>query len=886
MNTMTCAKKSLLGGAAAFAIIAYGDFACAQASTASPPATPGAEQVSDTEVEAIVVTGTLLRGVAPTGTNVVTMNADQIVRSGATSSNQVLARVPQVASAFNKVPSLSATDGGNSVIRPNLRNLGAAGGNTTLILVDGHRQVNAGILITSPDPDVIPPSVLERVDIVPDGGSSIYGSDAIGGVINFITKKSFDGVQVDARYGAANSYKSFDTSLTVGKAWDTGSSYIAATYAKNDAIFGKDRDYVRQIAPNNGYCAPGTVFISNGGTTNSYALPGRTAGTQTSCDYTDNLSIIPAQQRVSLYGAFNQELSGAVELDVRGFYTRRTTSNYRDFNQPGDYGQSVTITSANPFYSPIGATDPGVQTVHLSYAGLTSNKIENSLDEFGLTPTLKADLGSGWQARVLGNFQRSTVVTRTPQIDAVAQERALAGTTTTTALNPYNLSATSRSVLDSILGQEYARAQQDLVNARAIVDGSLFELPGGSVHVAVGAEFTRETLKNQIIGTFRGGADVSRKVESAFGEVAVPIVGSANAMPGVQSLTLSASGRYDHYSDFGGTFNPKVGVTYKPISDVTIRANWGKSFNAPSLADKDGAPDTRAILISASSWVDPTDPASNANRPTILLAGGNANLKPQKAKTWSAGFDITPSIAPGLRLSTTLYNIDMSNQIGIIPIFTGNTYVPTYAAYYLKNPTLAQATAIIGNLPIVGASSIASLYGGVNGDPYVLLDARRQNLGLLKQRGVDFNATYTAPTDFGSITFSTGGTYTLRRKISGGVGVPFTNDLKTPGASRFSLLSSIGANVGQFNGTVTWTHSAGYKLNPAVATQTKVDAFDTVDVFMGYDFKGEGLSKDLSVSVNVANLFNQDPPFYNQDPGFTNGSTLGRLVQVGVSKRF
>ncbi len=153
----------------------------------------------------IVVTGTLLRGVAPTGTNLVGVTREDVLVSGAANANDLLASIPQVGN-FMTQP-VGTGQFGAPLVRPNIRNLGSSGGATTLVLMNGHRLVGAGILQTTADPSIIPPDVIERVEVVPDGGSAIYGSDAIGGVINFITRKSFNGIGANARYGFAEDYK-------------------------------------------------------------------------------------------------------------------------------------------------------------------------------------------------------------------------------------------------------------------------------------------------------------------------------------------------------------------------------------------------------------------------------------------------------------------------------------------------------------------------------------------------------------------------------------------------------------------------------------------------------------------------------------------------------
>lgn len=893
-------------------------FACANTAAAqvSQPvgSGPADQSVASQEVETsgdaqgeqdIVVTGTLIRGIAPVGTNVVGLSSADIVATGASSANQILARVPQVTSAFNQTPALSSGNAGLTVVRPNLRNLPAVGGSTTLVLIDGHRAVNAGVLQTSPDPDVIPPSVLERVDVMPDGGSSIYGSDAVGGVINFITRRRFDGIEANARYGFADEYHQFDANITAGEDWGSGSGYLSYAFVTHNEILGRDRDYVRQITPNTGRCAPGTVTITRPGapaTTTTYALPGRTPGTVSTCDATDNLSIFPREERHSIFGSLMQEVSDGVTFEVKGFYTRRETTHYYDFNSPNatfnGLAQSGTITQStltvpgNPYYVPIAPNDPGTQTVGFSYAGVFDNRGRVRLDEFGVTPTLTADLGGGWQFRALGNYGRSIVESHATNVDVVAQNAALAGTTLATALNPYDPGASNAAVLSSIFRENYNRAKQELINGRAIVDGSLATIGGGDIRLAAGVEYIRERFRSRVGIVVPGRENTAaqgiadRNVKSVFAELVVPVIGASNATSFAQSLTLSASGRYDHYSDFGDTFNPKVGLTFKPIDWFTIRGNYGTSFNAPSLADTAGAADTRVQVLDFSPWRAPGDPASEAARRTVLLAGGNVGLGPQKADTWSIGADLKPSMIEGLTLSATYYSISLKDQIAIIPFTSGIAYTsPAYAAFVTKNPTLAQLQAAAGSLPVAGAASLAALYAG-GASPYVLFDARRQNLGQLKQDGIDFNVSYATDTSFGSINAGIGGTYTLSRRSAPVAGAAFIDALNSPGASRFGFVASLGGTVGGLTANATLTHSAGYDILPAVGTQTKVDAFDTVDLFFAYDLGQSGWLEDTSLTLNVGNLFDEDPSFYNQDPGYTNGSTLGRFVQIGIRKKF
>src|SRR5580700_9478594 len=152
------------------------------------------------KLEEIVVTGTLIRGVAPTGAELISVTPQDIQATGATSTDQLLSSIPQIGNFFNNPPQIASGNNGSLQInRPSIRplpNPNSATGALSLVLVDGHRIVGAGVSQSAPDPDVLPTSVIERVEIVPDGGSSIYGADAVGGVINFVTKRHFSGVDV------------------------------------------------------------------------------------------------------------------------------------------------------------------------------------------------------------------------------------------------------------------------------------------------------------------------------------------------------------------------------------------------------------------------------------------------------------------------------------------------------------------------------------------------------------------------------------------------------------------------------------------------------------------------------------------------------------------
>lgn len=875
-------KNHLLVGASAAVLALVSHSANAQ-TTGAPSDAVNQAASADAKESDIVVTGTLLRGIAPTGTNIVSLSRQEITATGAMSANEILANIPQVTTAFLSTPTVSANDGGIPNFRPNIRDLGRASGSTTLVLVDGHRL--AGV---TGDSDAIPPGVLERVEVVPDGGSSTYGSDAIGGVINFITRKKFDGLEVIARHGIAKNYATTDINLTAGKIWDTGSAYISYAYQKNDAILGKDRGYMRQIAPNQGYCSPGTI-VANGTT---YALPDRVPGTLTNCDVTDDVSFWPAVRRNTIFAAFNQEITDFLSFDVRGQYVRRETTSYYDFRSASP--QTLTFNDSNPYFQSIAGETS--QTVLTSFAGVLDNRTRIKLDGFQITPTLTAQLGGSWQLRVMGNYGTNVLDQRGSTVDAGAIAAGLAGTTMATALNPYDLGASNPAVLGSIARTGILSSRSENYNIRGIADGVLLSLPGGDVHLAVGVEYQRDKTSDIKNGTAILGQeedlppalpDYARNIKSIFGELAVPIVGADNAMGGIQALTLSASARYDKYSDVGGTFNPKFGLTYSPVDWVKIRGNWGTSFNAPT-------PDQRSAIQVAGALPVQFVPGQQAPW-TIILAGFSPDVKPQTADTWSVGFDVTPPVVPGLRVSATYYNVFLKDQIGLLGLgqigFTPalDNFVKdnqTCATYLPQYPT--QSIPFLVPLPVACS---------LNPQPtFAFLDLRQQNLGQLKQDGLDFDLAYNREVGFGTVNARFAGTYLLSRKSAVVAGAPFVDELKGAGTSRLSFVATVGAQVGNVTGSVSWNHKQGYDLNPVVTsarfgTQGHVGSFNTVDLFLAYQIPSDWLPGETSLTLNVTNLFDQDPPFYNGCIGtalcgFSNGSTLGRLATLGIRTKF
>jgi iron complex outermembrane receptor protein len=874
----------------------------------------GAQDDAATSDDTIVVTGTLIRGIAPVGSATVGLSEQSIEASGATSTNDLLARIPQISGFGQKSTAGTNLTGNNATgmgvnqyfqtTPPNLRDLlanGAVGSTVTLIMLDGHRIVPVGTGGNAPDPDVVPPSALERVEVVLDGGSSLYGSDAIGGVINFITRKRYDGVGVRASYGFADDYYAYELGGIVGKEWNGGSAYVSYSYTKSDALFGSEREAIKAIDWNTGLptglqCDQANVNVG----THFYAMPNLTLGTKNLCDVTDNQAAIPAEERHSVLASFNQDIGDKINFEVKAFYTKRNM--HGNGGTVFSNGTTVTVPNTYYYYRNLPGADSGKsQTVNFNYAPIVGDRYnvrDSQIVEWGITPQLHFDLGGNWQLRLMGNFGWSESQYKNQDVNLTLQRNYALGTTAATAINYYDLAATqNKSLIADVLNwQDSGFARSMLGNLRAVIDGPLLELPGGAVRLAAGAEYTHDSYKVRGGNTVRDAEDtlpfrhISRHVEALFGEVFVPVFGSGNATPGFHSLELSASIRWDHYSDFGDTTNPKFGITWAPFEGIQFRGSWAKSFNAPTLANQ-LASGNNYITATNSFLVIPTSgmPAPTSGQYNVVQQGSFPNLQPQTGKSWSVGMDLLPTLIDGFRATVNYYNVEFKGQLARPPIFDARLMFNEYRQYWNLAPTEAAFLDAIAGMSNEQAIKDQFLPWADKGALliYEIMDYRLRNLGTTKLSGIDFSVGYRREVGFGTVDLTLDGNYKLHREFAGNgvVFTPFDLDLE----SRFKFAATLGTTVDDLRAELRWNHIGGYDVvRAANQPQDRVNASNTLDLYLRYDLSGVLKSKNLSVSLNVDNLFDQDPPEnrLTGSPGFILASPIGRFVRFGINAGF
>jgi iron complex outermembrane recepter protein len=926
------------------------------------------QKEEDNELSEVVVTGTLIRGIAPTGANTFTVTREDVSATGASTMNQVLATVPQIGNFFNQLPQVDITSPAGTassipISKPNLRALptgNTSSGATTLILVDGQRQVNIGFLSpgngqASPDSESLPPGALERMEISTDSSSSTYGADAIGGVINYVTRRRFDGLQVSLRGGAASAYQTFDSSIMAGKDWGRGSLYGAWDYATHDAVYGRDRSFYNGIywaprafpgtgtpvytlpagTPRGTQCDTPNITVAGAPTSTPY-LAGPTsvsvAALPVVCDTSNDNRLYPPERHNSVLLSLAEDFSDRLKLDVRLRYSDRNSTTvdgpFRGSATMG-YGAGPGTAGYNPWYRPAPAPFATAnQTVNFSYGpvfGPEGARVFTEFEQWGITPSITYDFTPNWQMRASFNYGASKSTSRGTCIDANVLTAATSATatnlTTATAFNAYDVTQNSPTLLAALRNCQQARDGRDkLTNPKIVVDGKLFKMPGGYFRVAGGAEYSGERYEsrfnNAAISSAPGYIETlpfihySRHVTALFAEVNIPIFGPDNARTLARALSVSYSGRYDKYSDFGKTVNPKLGLSYKPVDWLTLRGNWSKSFNAPTPVDELGAQNTFIArfdgavnfccgVIIPTGAVAPTPGTAY----TYVLVGSDKDMKPQTGTSYSVGADIELRFIEGLRASVSYYSIDYFGALGIPNYFAGQAVFTNlyrqFGRFCPQNVPGLPTTAIpaceftqADVLAWLGLSTTGLTFplSDVASRPtYSLVDFRTRNLGNTKLRGVDFSMNYVHPTGFGSIDASVGGNTQLTNEAQSVTGAPFFSTLTT-GTPHYRLSASLGFDVGQLRAQARMNHTGGFRLNPAVGLyQDHVSSFSPVDLYFRYKMGKDrsGWLADLEWTLNITNALDTDPPILRSDNGngFTNGASLGRFWQLGVSKK-
>lgn len=700
--------ESELGRVSAFAL-AITMMGMASTVVAQEAATlPPAADAKAVKLEKIEVTGSRIkRGVDAEGASpIVVITRAQIDREGYNSVTEVLENLSQNSGGtLSSQGSLFGTTAAASSI--DLRSFGAG---RTLTLIDGRRLPifpNDFSGSQSADLSSIPFAMVERIEVLTDGASAIYGSDAVGGVVNIITKKNFKGTAVTARMGGTEEggYENQRAQVVSGSKFEGGGSFlVTADYFKHEALPLTKRDYAASdfIAPGNGSLF-GSNFAPEDGS------PGlRDPNCGTPADSLGGLGV------------------------VRGTVCRFDRSQFRQFfpdYSAGSFSARLDFdTSFGKSFSRVyffenssrGQAEPNAYGGGEGFRPPSQQVIDPSVHNFGTVPAGAANNPTtGTANEVAGNFQRRLVEfgprREHSEARAVSLVQGFAGSfgahdwEAGLTLSKVNLTTARPNIISSLLDNEVANNGLDLFQPipqsivdrfsfsseraaetnDAILDATLsgplagLKLQGGAAQYSLHVDLQRTSYKDifdpltEAGDTFDGGVSGagSRKYAAIGGEVSLPVLDMAG-----QTVNLNLAGRYDRYYDdskVGGAFSPKASLEYRPRAEVLVRGSYARIFRAPSLQDLFGGQS-----IGFSTVSDPTRctqlggtpddttstiPACNPNDPfyTVQSAqvatGSNPDLKEETGKTLNIGFVVDP--IKELSLSLDYYEVELKDIV-------------------------------------------------------------------------------------------------------------------------------------------------------------------------------------------------------------------------------
>jgi iron complex outermembrane receptor protein len=855
-------------------------------------------EAATAEDSEIVVVGSRMRGVTPVGSTVISLGRDDIEQSAAVTVDRLIKEIPQNFDLGVSENSRAQSGGSGNITYGNSVNLRGIGPYATLVLIDGHRVVNNSRSI---DPSVLPTLGVERVEVIADGASAIYGSDAVAGVVNLVPRRRLDGVEAFARAGIADEgdFHEYALGAAIGKVFGRGQIMLAYEHVERSNLSGDDRDFfVSDQTPfgGNDYrttrCSPGniraagvTYAIPQGGVTQATA-GSLAAGTLNRCNDLTGQDLFPEQQYDSVNGTATFEVTDWLSVFADGFYSKR------DFYRRGAFpSTSLTVPSTNAFFvRPAGFTGSSYTIDYSFRDDVPAGDTFGYAESWQVTPGVRIQLPFDWQLEgLVGIGETHDFSGAYTGINNAALGAALRSSDPNTAFDPYGLGRTSQAVLDEIANQIFlAPTNGKLTAYEARANGGLFDLPGGEVKLAIGYE--RQEFKVGL-GSARGGPttpivfrNFERSVDSVYAELLVPLFGPDNAIPMFQRLEVNAAVRHDKYSDVGKTTNPKFGVNWSPIGGVKFRGNYGTSFRAPTIPEIYG--NSNNLFVQ-----NYQNPAGGAPIQGVALSGANLDLKPEEATSWSVGADFGPFA--GLQVGVTYWDVEYENQVlanlsNLAILNVESQYAGT--GIILRGP---DAAARVQELLDSGVAFV-----GAPAQPIQLfVDGRSQNLGASRTRGIDFTVDYDLELGEDSMQFNASGTYLTDYHVAVTPTAPLRdqrNLIFRP--LKFKARGSVVYNHGPLSARLLVTHVGGY-TNDVIVPNEKVKSYTPVDLALTWRIGRDGtglFGGEASFGLEVRNMFDEDPPYVNIAPsgngsgGYdaTAASPVGRLFAASVRVGF
>ncbi|WP_413194305.1 TonB-dependent receptor [Pararobbsia alpina] len=869
---------------AAFMPVAFAQTAPATPASGTTATTPA--DSSATKLDRVEVTGSLIKQSDKTGYNQVqTVTAKDIQDSGYTNVADYLRSISaNSGSSWDQGTNDSFAPGASGIA---LRGLSEK---YTLVLVDGQRVTPYAFAVNGTDTffdlNTLPLNIIERIEVVKTGAVSQYGSDAIAGVVNIITKRNMHGLTLDGSYGGATSGGAGTTKFSAaGGFGDLNSDRYnisgAVSYYKENGVLLSDRDNTQNLNYLNkpgGLLEQGQSFLNNGGDNvalapcpnGGHAVNGAlTGGSGTECvnNTAANQSLQPQTTRWSAKVDGTFKINDNVQAYAGLWFSRNeTTQNISaaGFNSGSTYFDPATggiaglanggLLSANNPANPFG------NPVFIQYTFPQTESVDTVSNFVRATTGVKGSFSTGsfgdwdWKAEY-GHSQNVVSNTYTNVISAPVLNSILNDGTFNFA-SPTGMPA---GLLTDASTQGISKL--DTVDLTASTP-NLFKLPTGDVGFGIGAQFLHESevingVTEDVVPAGVQEVDGQRNVWAAYYEFNIPIIG--------QILSFDQSGRYDHYSDFGGAFSPHFALRFQPIQAFTAYASFARGFRAPTLIEG-----SQSKTFSAQSASDPFSPVSTAAALVTEITNGNPNLQPERTRNYNLGFQLSPTKTTDIGFDW--YRIEINNAIAQ----TGDSI---QTQINNQEPTVVRNAS--GTIEYVNTS-----YG---------------NVSYLDTDGFEFTFSQRLPTSIGTFTLSGDWAYVWHFKMpNNGIASDFAGNngafYEPFGASipRWKGTTDLSWNYNKWAATLSWEYTGPY--TNAIANVTggypgasgSVGSWSIFNLYATYS----GI-KNWTIYGGINNIFNRAPnfdPVWQATPDASYDSSLynyiGRFVQVGATYHF
>ncbi|WP_110973839.1 TonB-dependent receptor [Acinetobacter sp. WCHAc060042] len=823
------------------------------------------------KVAKVTVTGSSIKGVAAQSSSPITViKVEELAQQGVTTAEEALTKISANQAGYSTAQNVGASNTSGSTA--NLRGLGS---DKTLVLLNGRRLAYSPFSTSETNLNTIPLAMVERIEVLRDGASAVYGADAIAGVINFITKKQYEGFGISggALKPEEKGGEEYDVSIFggYGDLDEQGFNvYGAVSYQKSKEIMAKDRKVSRRGGllpelgidgssangfPANFYDPTSSIQANPYGNANCNNTPNVVAdGGLCFLNTQALIAIQPETEDLSALGRATFKLSDQFNAIAEYVYAKNevTTSI-----APDVYSRSVTIPKSSQYYPGEGIT-PAVNglsgdPLQLYLRSQAGNRVSKSTNEshrifagiegeaygWNIDSGVTYAHGKASDSFVSGYLNRNKL-----------QEGLDNGT-----INPFGASADANAWSSLEVSGTTNEATLDSTTFDFTISRPIFTLPAGDVGFAFGGSFTTQdweaTVNSDLVRLVPGsGIDPDKPVSK--GDRDITAVFSELQIPITSTLEAQLAARYDDYSDFGDTFNPKVGLRWEPLKQLMFRSTYSTGFRAPSLYEINapqsqtytGAKYNDPVLCPNGIDSTPTQYKTECNTQFKRMQGGSADLQPEESTTITAGFVFEP--IKNLVFTADYYNIEIDGLIDTISdamIFQNPT---KYADRFVRDSE--------GRIQYVNTTLV--------------------NMGGIKTEGVDLSLNYLTPmTATGRFGFGIDGTYIIKydkQEEKGGAWEGKVGTYDDPAVLRWKHTANINWSYEDWKLVFEQQFFRGYHDQNA----TGEEGYDNhkVSDYTLYNIAGtyKGF-KNLELTGGIKNLFDEEPAASNVLDNFQYG---------------